>query len=104
MTIQIVETENLKNVPPSGASVTPMSLIDTDEVHALLLNLAAGQSVAPCRMPTTVLYYVIEGHGLLRMENEQTALQTGSLVVVPAGAVRAVSAAGQMRVLAVQVQ
>jgi len=48
------------------------------------------------------LYYVVEGQGLLYVENEQAELQTGSLVVVPPGTTRSISATTQMRVLAVQ--
>jgi len=100
MTLHIVETDDGWGSSPDGAHVTP--LIDTDKVGALLLRLAASQSVAPCQMPTAVLYYVIEGQGRLRVGDEQAELKTGSLTVVPAGAVRAISAIGEMRVLAVQ--
>lgn len=103
MTIQIVETKDLKDFLPDGVSITPTPLIDAAKARALLLSLAAGQSVGPCQMSATVLYYVVEGQGRLRVDDEQAELQTGSLVVVPAGAVRAISTAGQMRVLAVQI-
>jgi len=69
----------------------------------LLLNLAAGQAVAPCQMSVIVLYYVVEGQGYLRVEDERAELRTGSLAVVPAGATRSISADERMRVLAVQV-
>ena len=104
MTIQIVETKDLKDFLPDGVGITPTPLIDAAKARALLLNLAAGQSVGPCQMSAaTVLYYVVEGQGHLRVDDEQAKLQTGSLVVVPAGAVRAISAAGQMRILAVKI-
>jgi len=103
MTIQIVETKDLKDFVADGVGITPMPLIDAAKACALLLNLAAGQSVGPCQMSATVLYYVVEGQGRLRVDDEQAELQTGSLVVVPAGAVRVISAAGQMRILAVQI-
>jgi mannose-6-phosphate isomerase-like protein (cupin superfamily) len=51
---------------------------------------------------TRSMYYVIEGHGHLRVDSEQTELQTGSLVLVSASAVRAISVAEQIRVLTVQ--
>ncbi len=101
MTLQIVETDEQKGLPSDQVHVTP--LVNTDQVRALLLHLDAGQSVAPCQMPCTVLYYVIEGEGRLQVGDEQAGLRTGSLVVVPAGAVRAISAAGPMRVLAAQI-
>ena len=104
MAIQIVQIEDVKALEPGGASAAPTLLIDTDTVRVLLLNLAAGQAVAPCQMPTTVLYYVIAGRGHLRVESEQAELQTGSVVLVPANSVRAISAAEPMRVLAIQMQ
>ena len=100
MTYRIVETEGLAGFSPNG--VRPIPLLDTDKVRALLLNLEAGQSVAPCRMSSTVLYYVIEGQGQLQVEEEQAQLRTGSLTMVPAGAERFISAVQPMRVLAIQ--
>lgn len=100
MTLHIVETDEQRGFTSDQVHVTPV--VNTDEVRALLLHLAAGQSVAPCKMACTVLYYVIEGQGHLQVGDEQAGLRTGSLVVVPAGAVRVISAAGPMRVLAIQ--
>ncbi len=102
MTIQIVDTKGLQDLRPDGECIAPMPLIDAGQVSALLLNLAEGQSVGPCQMSVTVLYYVLEGQGHLRVDDEQADLETGSLVIVPPSAVRAISAAGQMRVPVVQ--
>jgi quercetin dioxygenase-like cupin family protein len=82
--------------------VPATSLIGTDKVRALLVNLDAGQSLSPCQMSCPVLYYVIEGQGVLNVGDEQASVKAGSLVVVPAEAVRSISADKRMRVLAVQ--
>lgn len=103
MTILIAETKDLKSFSPDGVGITPTPLIDAGKVCALMLNLTAGQSVGPCQMSATVLYYVVEARGRLRVGNEQAKLQTGSLDVVPSGAVRATSASRQMHILAVQI-
>jgi len=97
MSIDVVETSDLKNVEAQATS-----LIGTGKVRALMLNLDAGQSLPPCQMSCPVLYYVIEGQGILHVAEEQASLETGSLVVVPADAVRNIAANKQMRVLAVQ--
>ena len=97
MSIDVVETIDLKNV-----EVPATSLIDTDKVRALLVNLDTGQSLSPCQMSGPVLYYVIEGQGVLHVADAQANLKTGSLVLVPADAVRFITANQQMRVLAVQ--
>lgn len=104
MTIQIIETRDVaNNASPDAIAVTSMPLVNTADVRALLLNLEAGQAVAPCQMSVTVLYYVVEGQGRLSVDGEQAELKAGSLTVVQAGAVRAISAAKPMCVLAVQV-
>lgn len=97
MSIDVVETNELPNVEPPATS-----LVDTNKVRALLVNLEAGKSLAPCQMTFPVLYYVIEGQGVLSVGEEQANLKTGSLVVVPAGAVRSLAAREHLRVLAVQ--
>ena len=101
MTIHLVETSDLKDFSSDGVRST--MLLDGGKVRALLLNLEAGQAVVPCQMSVTVLYYVIEGQGVIRVAEEQTGLKTGSLTVVPAGEVRQISAVERMRVLAVQI-
>jgi quercetin dioxygenase-like cupin family protein len=100
MNIQIVETNHLKDFSLDGVRSTP--LLDAGKLRALLLNLEAGQAVSPCQMSVPVMYYVIEGQGHLHMGDEQAGLQTGSLVVVPAKAVRSIAADERMQVLAVQ--
>lgn len=101
MTIEVVETNGLQGFTADGPLMTP--LIEAGKGRALTLNLEAGQSVSPCQMSVTVLYYVIAGQGRLRVSEEQAELHTGSLTVVPAGALRSISATSRMRVLAVQI-
>lgn len=102
MTISVVETEHLRSFPSSSAGIAPQHLLGGDRLVALLVNVDGGQVIEPCRMEATVLYYVIEGKGHLRVETEQTELQAGSLVLVPPGTTRTISAAEPMRLLAVK--
>jgi quercetin dioxygenase-like cupin family protein len=97
MGINVVEIRDLKNV-----EVQATTLIGTGKVRALLINLGAGKSLDPCQMTFPVLYYVIEGQGVLSVAEEQANVKTGSLAVVSAGAVRSIAANTRMRVLAVQ--
>jgi len=97
----MIETNTMRDISLSGALSMP--LLDAGKACALLLSLDTGQAVAPCQMPFLVLYYFIEGQGQMRMGDKQTEFQTGSLVAVPAGAVRSISASQQTRVLAVQI-
>jgi len=97
MSIDVVETRDLKNGEGPATS-----LIDTHKIRALLVNLEPGQSLPPCQMSCPVLYYVIEGRGILTVAEEQANLKTGSLVVVPADAIRSLAAHEHLCVLAVQ--
>lgn len=97
MSIDVVETSGVESIE---GPATP--LIDTDKVRALLVNLDAGQSLSTCQMSCPVLYYVIEGQGVLHVADEQASVKAGSLVVVPADTVRNITAEKKMRVLAVQ--
>lgn len=97
----MIEANTIRDLSPSGVLSKP--LLDAGKVRILLLSLDAGQAVAPCQMPFMVLYYFIEGLGQIRIEEEQAEFQTGSLVTVPAGVVRSISASHPSRVLAVQI-
>lgn len=47
----------------------------------------------------TELYYVLEGEGTIRLDNEEHAIRKGSLIHIPPGVIH--SATGRMRVLVV---
>jgi len=102
MTLHVVDTANLTSF--SSEKVLSSPLLDIGKVCVLSVNLEAGQTIPPCNMSATVLYYVIEGQGALRVVDEQVRVQTGSLVVVPPGTERSISAENRMRVLAMQLQ
>ena len=98
---KLIETHNLTDFSVSEALHTP--LLETDKLRTLLLNLNGGQKSPLCKMSVDVLYYVIEGDGELLVEDEQTTLRAGSMIIVPAEIKRLISADTSMRVLGVQV-
>ena len=102
MTLHVVDTANLTSF--SSEKVLSSPLLDIGKVRVLSVNLEAGQTIPPCNMSATVLYNVIDGQGALRVVDEQVRVQTGSLVVVPPGTERSISAENRMRVLAMQLQ
>jgi quercetin dioxygenase-like cupin family protein len=102
MNLQVVQTDKLA-APLEAASATPTPLIRAQGVQTLLLDLGSGQSVGPCEMRNTVLYYVIRGRGRLEVGDEASDLREGTLAVVAAGSVRRVSAIEPMRLLLVQI-
>jgi quercetin dioxygenase-like cupin family protein len=93
MTITVIETNDLTSTS---------RILETDQVQSMFLHLVEGQKVPPCLMSATVVYYVVEGRGLLHVESEHAELHTGSMAVVPANTTRSISATTPMRVLAIQ--
>jgi len=88
----------------SPNEVQPIVLHQSEGLATLVLCLEAGQSVGPCAMTTRVLYLVLSGQEQLNAAGEQEQLlDASSLVVVPAGVVRNLSAKERSRVLAIQV-
>ena len=53
-------------------------------------------------MPMQVLYYVRSGNGSIFVEEEQSKMTTGEIVVVNAGETRSIQAETEMSVLAFQ--
>lgn len=100
MALQVVDTANLTSF--SSAKVLSSPLLDIGKVRVLSLNLEAGQTIPPYKMSAAVFCYVIEGQGALRVVDEQVRVRTGSLIVVPPGTERSITAENRMRVLATQ--
>jgi quercetin dioxygenase-like cupin family protein len=71
-------------------------------LKARLVCIEAGQRVPPCRMEHDVAFYVLEGQGTIRADDEQAALLPGTLALVQGGGERSIEAQARMRVLAVQ--
>jgi quercetin dioxygenase-like cupin family protein len=102
MTIQVIDVESMQKFLAN--EVQPIVLHQSEGLVTLLLCLEAGQAVGPCAMTTRVLYLVLSGQGQLNVAGEQgQLLNASSLVVVPAGVVRTLSAKERSRVLAIQV-
>ena len=101
MPSRVVDTSASTAFASDGAQA-PL-LLESEDVTALLLCLESGQGVGPCWMDCAVLYYVIEGRGRLRLEDELEHLVAGALAMAPAGAERSIVAGERMRVLAVQI-
>ena len=102
MTIQVIDVESMQKFLAN--EVQPIVLHQSEGLVTLLLCLEAGQAVGPCVMTARVLYLVLSGQGQLNVAGEQgQLLNASSLVVVPAGVVRTLSAKERSRVLAIQV-
>jgi len=99
---QVIDTETISIFASDRAQA--QVLLNSEGVTARLLCLEPGQGVGPCTVECPMLYFVIEGRGLLRLNDDLDTrnLFSGALAVVPTGAERGIVAQERMRVLAVQ--
>ena len=102
LSARVIDTEAISIFASDRAQA--QVLLDSEDVTARLLCLEPGQSVGPCTVECLMLYYVIEGRGRLRLNDDQdtSSLVTGALAIVPAGIERGIAAQERMRVLALQ--
>jgi len=102
MSIHVINVEAMQKF--SADEAQHITLHQSEGLVTLLLCLESGQKVGPCAMTNRVLYLVLAGQGQLNVAGEQEQLlNTHSLVVVPAGVERTLSAKERSRVLAIQV-
>lgn len=101
MTIQVMDVNSMQKF--SAEEVQPIVIHESEGLVTRLLCLEAGQGVGPCVMTTRVLYVVLSGQARINVAGEQQQLDANSLVVVPAGVTRSLSALERSRVLAIQV-
>ena len=103
LSARVIDTEAISIFASDRAQA--QVLLDSEDVTTRLLCLEPGQGVGPCTVECLILYYIIEGRGRLRLNDDQDTnhLVTGALAVVPAGVVRGIVAQERMRVLAVQI-
>ena len=99
--MQIYDINKLIQTAPTQELLKPV--LDAGKARVLVLNLAAGQAVAPCQMPFLVLYYFIEGQGTIQVGPEKKAYYPHTLTSVPAEVTRRIAAEHPTQVLLVQI-
>jgi quercetin dioxygenase-like cupin family protein len=96
---------NHKQIYFKPAGPDKIVLYDEGAMKIQTVCLAAGQAIPPCAMSTDVLFHVLKGNGILRVDGEQISLTPGETIVVPARAAsRSIAAETDLALLAVQVR
>jgi len=101
MSMQVIDTESMQKV--SAKEVKPIPLYQLENLLISLLCLEVNQIVGPCTMTNQVMYLMLSGKGeLIVTGEERQLLNSGSLIVIPAGVERMLLAKEQSRVLTIQ--
>ncbi len=79
----------------------PKTLFEDATTRVILGALKAGQ-IIPVHPEEKAVYQFVEGKGVMTVNNKDIAVSQGSVVVVPAGALRGLKAESQLVFLAVR--
>ena len=80
----------------------PTLLRDEPELRVLIAGLEPGARIPPHPGPLGV-YHILEGEGLVTIDDEEREVTAGMTAIAPAGAVRGISATTRLAFLAIRV-
>ncbi len=84
-----------------GDGPRPQILVDSADLKVLVVGLECGQQI-PAHPEALAVYYVVEGDGVMTVDDQAYALAAGAIVVAPPGAARGVCAGNRLVFLAVK--
>ncbi len=79
----------------------PFALVETETYKAVLVGLQPGNTLPPHPEGPAVFHF-LEGTGQMILGEDRFAVQAGTTVVVPNGAIRGIEAETQLALLAVR--
>ncbi|MCY0861276.1 MAG: DUF2249 domain-containing protein [Metallosphaera prunae] len=87
----------------TGETFTPVPVIRKDEYGAILVFFKPGQYIPIHAPDSDLIFYVIEGKGKAQIGDNQVEIDKGSILVVPKGVKRGITAETYMEALHVVV-
>ncbi len=80
----------------------PQLLVENDKFKVILAGLEPGQKI-PAHPEAQAMYHFLEGTGAMIVDGERLAVEAGTTVITPQGAVRGVEAEARLAFLAARV-
>ncbi|MAT99562.1 MAG: hypothetical protein CL608_20660 [Anaerolineaceae bacterium] len=80
----------------------PQILMVNDKVKIILAGLEPGQKI-PEHAENCAMYHFLDGNGWMIVDDERLAVQTGTTIVMPDGAVRGMEAETHLAFLATRI-
>ena len=98
-----MQTYNLEELKEfSESDFRKKELIVTNSFKLLLICFEPGQSVPPCVMERSTVFYIIEGQGKVLVSDQENRVTAGSLIIIEPDLVRQIKADTHLVVLAMQ--
>lgn len=86
----------------SAEGPQPQILEESERVKVIVAGLQAGQKI-PVHPENLAVYYILEGEGIMIVEDERYAVTPGSTVVVPQDSGRGLEAKTRLAFLATRI-
>ncbi|WP_287689340.1 DUF2249 domain-containing protein [Metallosphaera javensis (ex Sakai et al. 2022)] len=94
---------HLSDYRQTGETFTPIPVIRKDEYGAILVFFKPGQYIPAHAPDSDLIFYVIEGKGKAQIGESQVEIDKGSIIIVPKGVKRGITAETYMEALHVVV-
>ncbi len=98
--MQVYNLEELKEFAVSEFS--KKELVVTESFKLLLICFEPGQSVPPCVMERSTVFYIVEGRGMVSVSDEEYTVSAGSIMLIEPDLARQIKAETRLVVLAMQ--
>jgi quercetin dioxygenase-like cupin family protein len=79
-----------------------IELLRSPTFNAVQICFEAGQEISPHVEPYAVLFYVIDGEGMITTDDGSWTVGSGDMIFVQKDAVRGIAAKTRMRILGIQ--
>jgi quercetin dioxygenase-like cupin family protein len=79
-----------------------IELLRSPMFNVVQICFEAGQEISPHVEPYAVLFYVIDGDGVITTDDESWKVSPGDMIFVQKDAVRGIAAKTRMRILGIQ--
>ncbi len=98
-----MQTYNLEELKEFAVSeFSKKELVVTDSFKLLLICFEPGQSVPPCVMERSTVFYIVEGRGMVSVSDEEHTVSAGSIMLIEPDLARQIKAETRLVVLAMQ--
>lgn len=82
--INVVRYEEVE-IADTPHHVDVRKLFETDDVSVIEIKLGHGQALVPHITPVDVFFYILEGHGIVRIGDEEADVSPDMLIESPKG-------------------
>ena len=77
--MEIFNLKEMKSFPYSKRDKNVF--YSTKEFKARIINLSAGEEIPSCKMPSYVIFYIIDGEAVITVNSKELTIETGKCLI-----------------------